>query len=71
MEHLLDIFKRFGEFITALVTDLFVQLRDPNCVRREVVCRVLRRVSDKAISGFDYKSYRDYLHHKYSDIGYF
>lgn len=71
MEHFLDIFGRFGGLITALVTELFVQLRDPNCVRKEVVCRVLRRVSNDAISGFDYKSYRDYLGHKCFDTGYF
>ncbi|KAH8747298.1 hypothetical protein F5883DRAFT_584207, partial [Diaporthe sp. PMI_573] len=68
VEHLLDIFREFGSFITALVTNLFIELRDPNCVRGEFVRRVLSRLLSDAISVFDYKSYRDYLGDKFHDV---
>ena len=68
VEHLLDIFRGFGSFITALVTNLFIELRDPNCVRGEFVRRVLSRLLNDAISVFDYKSYRDYLRDKFYDV---
>ncbi|KAH8761523.1 hypothetical protein F5883DRAFT_124789 [Diaporthe sp. PMI_573] len=68
VEHLLDIFRGFGSFITALVTNLFIELRDPNCVRGEFVRRALSRLLNDAISVFDYKSYRDYLGDKFHDV---
>jgi hypothetical protein len=65
VEHLLDILRGFGSFITALVTNLFIELRDPNCVRGEFVRRVLGSILNDAISVFDYKSYREYLGDKF------